>query len=725
MSGGARVPLGTGNCRCSLTGRFRMIEPSHRPRLGDDMVPATALILRHVEDLYGALEAPEEVVSRLSRQDQWPDVLPKLSDLTPEGVALVAAFRALPPDLRGRLLALAIQRDADVVTMDPASATASGFVDVERGGLVTWASDLHRLAVLAGAERTDHRTAARACSPNSSGRHGGALHLLLAEEPVESADLGAAAEFFARADRPSWAMVCLVRAGEAAPAPEDAAMFAAIAANTAAFEGDFSEVERVMKYFTLTDTRVLIRESAPARALRLALVDNNTVAARATVMARLQEPDLSPTAVGEALAVYALATMIDGDPNAWSGFMQACATLPTALHPAIAAITTTLAAPNAAFEPHLNLAVDGDRRGWSQLAGCVASVVHAYRDMRLASLAPSTELATRSGNRLVRTVMATWLSVMLAHNQHWSMLETIVGIAIETTQVVPAPLMRLNAETMLALAEAFRGDHESARERVDRIRADPVLRPAYRLRIVLDSIEVLIEGPQGHYEHALALLSTREPDILDLTVGPCGPVELFDFVDYALLLGQHQVARERVERTRELLPPYRSERADFVLAACDAAIAARTTLAPAEELLARSQSLPFVYEAARLRLVYAERLRRLMRTDDARRHLHRVEIDLKGVRAGAWLERVRRELRACQRDIGVRVAELTEQEARIAQLAAGGMSNKEIGARLYLSPRTVGGHLYRIFPKLGITTRAQLRDALAASAALPDGAAEQ
>jgi DNA-binding NarL/FixJ family response regulator len=49
---------------------------------------------------------------------------------------------------------------------------------------------------------------------------------------------------------------------------------------------------------------------------------------------------------------------------------------------------------------------------------------------------------------------------------------------------------------------------------------------------------------------------------------------------------------------------------------------------------------------------------------------------------------------------------------QVAELAAAGMTNKQIGARLYLSPRTVSAHLYRIFPKLGITSRAALRDAL-------------
>ena len=59
---------------------------------------------------------------------------------------------------------------------------------------------------------------------------------------------------------------------------------------------------------------------------------------------------------------------------------------------------------------------------------------------------------------------------------------------------------------------------------------------------------------------------------------------------------------------------------------------------------------------------------------------------------------------------------LTAQERTIALLAAAGLTNKQIAARLYLSHRTVGAHLYRVFPKLGITSRAALRDALGAAA---------
>jgi DNA-binding NarL/FixJ family response regulator len=86
--------------------------------------------------------------------------------------------------------------------------------------------------------------------------------------------------------------------------------------------------------------------------------------------------------------------------------------------------------------------------------------------------------------------------------------------------------------------------------------------------------------------------------------------------------------------------------------------------------------------------------------------------------AHPWLARTHQELRAT----GYRPLDhasdsagtLTAQEFEIAHLAASGLTNRQIGERLYLSHRTVGAHLYRIFPKLGVSSRAALRDALSA-----------
>jgi DNA-binding CsgD family transcriptional regulator len=120
---------------------------------------------------------------------------------------------------------------------------------------------------------------------------------------------------------------------------------------------------------------------------------------------------------------------------------------------------------------------------------------------------------------------------------------------------------------------------------------------------------------------------------------------------------------------------------------------------------------------ARLLLEYGSWLRRRRRIAEARaplRHAHQV-CEAHGLLP--WAERARQELRATGEGretlrAGAR-APLSPQELQIARLAAAGLSNREIGQRLYLSHRTIGSHLYRIFPKLGISSRAQLGSALA------------
>ena len=123
---------------------------------------------------------------------------------------------------------------------------------------------------------------------------------------------------------------------------------------------------------------------------------------------------------------------------------------------------------------------------------------------------------------------------------------------------------------------------------------------------------------------------------------------------------------------------------------------------------------PFI--RARLELAYGLWLRRQRRPADARTPLRAARDGFDALGAVPWGERARQELRASGEASRRRAFELSDtlspQELQIAQLAAAGMSNKEIGRRLFLSHRTVGSHLYRIFPKLGITARSHLRAVL-------------
>jgi DNA-binding CsgD family transcriptional regulator len=131
----------------------------------------------------------------------------------------------------------------------------------------------------------------------------------------------------------------------------------------------------------------------------------------------------------------------------------------------------------------------------------------------------------------------------------------------------------------------------------------------------------------------------------------------------------------------------------------------------------------FPFDLARVHLLYGERLRRARATNDSRVQLSAALEIFQRLGASPWVTRASNELRAAGqgplRQTGN--ATLTPQEREIALLAAEGLTNKEIGERLFLSHRTVSAHLYRVFPKLGITSRAALRDALEEPPPKPSG----
>jgi len=131
-----------------------------------------------------------------------------------------------------------------------------------------------------------------------------------------------------------------------------------------------------------------------------------------------------------------------------------------------------------------------------------------------------------------------------------------------------------------------------------------------------------------------------------------------------------------------------------------------------EEALARLRTSPSALEDARTELLYGEMLRRSRQPSRARAHLRAALDGFERLGADPWTERARSELRAAGESVRHKDAgphqELTPQEARIAQLVAGGSSNRDVAARLFLSPRTVEYHLYKIFPKLGISSRIEL-----------------
>jgi DNA-binding CsgD family transcriptional regulator len=222
----------------------------------------------------------------------------------------------------------------------------------------------------------------------------------------------------------------------------------------------------------------------------------------------------------------------------------------------------------------------------------------------------------------------------------------------------------------------------------------------------------LLEMAGGRYQEAYEHLSgiaqpERWPDC-----NLFAPIAVFDLLEAAVLTNREDIAwhvlrslerwaepgsppwaRLTIHRTRAMLSTGSAAEAHF-----EAALAAASVRR---------------FPVARTRLAYGEWLRRERRKTEARAQLRAALEAFDDLGARPWSDRARAELRATGETIPRRgpeaIEQLTPQELQIARLAASGLSNREIGAQLFLSPRTVGFHLYKVFPKLGIASRGDLR----------------
>ncbi|MGK5543227.1 AAA family ATPase [Streptomyces sp. URMC 127] len=190
-----------------------------------------------------------------------------------------------------------------------------------------------------------------------------------------------------------------------------------------------------------------------------------------------------------------------------------------------------------------------------------------------------------------------------------------------------------------------------------------------------------------------------------------------DRVEAAVAAGDHAAARAATEFLGQWSADEASPRARALVARCRALIAddaeAPALLRTALELLAADGDQDATaYDRARTELLLGERLRRDRRTGEARPHLRQAAEAFHRMGAVPWERRAQGELRAAGEtaapDGPAALDLLTAQELRIARLVAEGVSNRDVAARLFLSPRTVEYHLYKVYPKLGISSRTEL-----------------
>ncbi|WP_329008782.1 AAA family ATPase [Micromonospora rifamycinica] len=275
-----------------------------------------------------------------------------------------------------------------------------------------------------------------------------------------------------------------------------------------------------------------------------------------------------------------------------------------------------------------------------------------------------------------------------------------------------------------AIVAAGRGRATEAFELADEITHWALPRGVAGAAAIAHHPRALAAAATGDVESAYRHAAASSPaGVLAAYVPNCTWV-MFDLVEAALRTGRTAEARAHADAMRTADVAALSSRMRLVQHGVDALVDDSDDAdARLEQTLADPGSERWLFEASRIRLAFAERLRRRRNFSAARTHLLAARSGFTAMGAQPWLVRATAELRATgYRPVVAEqpvagIAGLTGQELEIAGLAAAGLTNKQIAERLYLSHRTVGAHLYRIFPKLGISARAGLRDALSARSA--------
>jgi DNA-binding CsgD family transcriptional regulator len=282
-----------------------------------------------------------------------------------------------------------------------------------------------------------------------------------------------------------------------------------------------------------------------------------------------------------------------------------------------------------------------------------------------------------------------------------------------------APLWIAGGETVLSVVAGMRGDADNAErgaaraERLGTAAGGKVTVALAQFGRVLSAL--------GECRHDDAYASaSRLFDPADPAHHPVVARWLIADLAEAALHSEHAAeARELLRQVEAVAGPRPADWIELNLRHARALLAPDAVQAQRyfdEALAADLGRWPF--QRARLLLAYGEWLRRQRRIAESRAPLRTARDTFDTLGCMSWNERARRELRASgessrRRDPAAR-DQLTAQELQIAHLAAQGLSNREIGQRLYLSHRTISTHLYRIFPRLGITARSELKAALSA-----------
>lgn len=309
----------------------------------------------------------------------------------------------------------------------------------------------------------------------------------------------------------------------------------------------------------------------------------------------------------------------------------------------------------------------------------------------------------------------------------WPQAEQVGATCLQmAAQIECSQLRRHQLLADLGVLAAGRGDLQTARRYAAEVRAWATPRGLHRLVDGADRIAVRVALAGSDYEAAYQAA---------IRISPPGNWTLPHSAEASLYTGAHELAEDMLDSVEAALHTGRLKEARAIAAravllnlaevsprsaALSTAISAMTASdTDAGELYRSALTHPgiaeFPFEHARIALAQGMWLRRMRRHKEARAALGTAVDGFDRLGADPWAEQARGELRAAGASVKQSLGEITPlsaQQRRIAALAAAGQTSKEIAVQLSLSPRTVDGHLSRVFRRLGVTTRAGLSDAL-------------
>ena len=433
-----------------------------------------------------------------------------------------------------------------------------------------------------------------------------------------------------------------------------------------------------------------------------------------------------------ALRILVRVCLIGGRAEMWAGYHAVMAQVTVQLPPLLELLVDIYADPARATVESLarldaaiaNLHLETDPTRIEQIA---RSALYVDRAMRCRAPLWRVVEDGREGGAVASAINA--LMVLCLDDfmtGQWDESAQLAAEGLKLCDTHDYQMMARFFQADQALLAAVRGDDDTVRALEQQISGWAALGGADNVKCGITYASALAALGRGDYEEAYQKASAvSPPGVLAPHVPPPALWACMDLVEAAVRTGRRAEALAHVAAMREVGLAAVSPRL-ALLTAGSAALAAPTDQATGffEEALASPGTERWPFAVARVRLAYGRHLRHAHSAKEARFHLVAALDAFRHLGATPWAARVAEELRANGQVTSwaqqkPTVNPLTPQEQEIAKLAASGMTNKQIGAHLFLSHRSVAAHLHRLYPKLGVASRVTLAEALAALPGTP------